>query len=226
MNLVVGCPVAHREWILPAWFAHIDRAAETAGLSPTFVFVAHPTDPSIELLHARGATVIDAPFNRGTDVRTWNFERYKQMTDLRNLLLTEVRAQSPDLFWSVDSDILVHPDQLKLLVEDLDRFDAVGGRCYMTVAGSRFPSWANLTRSGLRRVDGDGIWDADVIMALKLMSPAAYNVGYMADLQGEDVGWSNACRAQGLRLGWDGRVIAKHVLAPHLLAQVDPRVGF
>lgn len=229
MKLLVGCPVSCREWILPTWFAHVRNAALIAGLDPQFVFVCHRTDRSWDvLLHqAPDATMIEAPFARGRDTRQWDPPRYQQMVDLRNQLLTAVRAQGPDLFLSLDSDILLHPDQLKLMIECLDRFDAVGGRCYMTSSGTRFPSWGRLTRAGgLQRIDSDGTFAVEVIMAIKLMTPQAYAVDYAFDLQGEDIGWSrNAARAQ-LRLGWDGRTIAKHVLAPHLMTPRDARVGF
>lgn len=230
MSLVVGCPVSRREWILPAWFDHVERAAEVAGLEPRYTFVVHPDDPSWDLIVGRdpNAWLVEAPFNRGRDVRDWGPPaRYQQMVELRNLLLGAVRLQQPDLFLSLDSDILLHPDQLKFMIEALDRFDAVGGRCYMTASGTRFPSWGRLTRTGgLQRIDGDGTFPVEVIMACKLMSPKAYAVDYRFDLQGEDVGWSRACTESGVRLGWDGRVIAKHVLAPHLLTARDVRVGF
>jgi hypothetical protein len=229
VKLVVGCPVSHREWILPTWFAHVRRAAEIAGLDPTYVFVVHPSDPCWRYIvdNYPDATLVTAPFHRGRDVRDWLPPRYHQMVELRNLLLAAVRVEQPDLFLSLDSDILLHPDQLKLMVEALDRFDAVGGRCYMTASGTRFPSWGRLTRTGgLQRIDGDGTFAVEVIMAIKLMSPKAYRVDYQFDLQGEDIGWSRACADAGVALGWDGRVIAKHVLAPHLLTARDIRVGF
>lgn len=229
MNLIVGCPVSCREWILPTWFAHVERAAELAGLQPTYTFVCHPADRSWACLveHAPTAAMVTPSFNRGTDERRWNSARYEQMVELRNQLLGAVREQSPDLFLSLDSDILLHPDQLKLMIECLDRFDAVGGRCYMTASGTRFPSWGRLSRYGnLQRTDVAGTFPVDVIMAIKLMTPAAYAVDYAFDIQGEDIGWCRAATQTGVRLGWDGRVIAKHVLAPHLLTPRDPRVGF
>lgn len=228
MNLLIGCPVSHREWILPTWFSHINRAAEVAGVEPRFVFVCHPQDPSWDCVtfDAPDAVMIPAACHRGNDHRRWNPQRYQEMVDLRNLLLGAVRLQEPDLFLSIDSDILLHPDQLKFMIECLDRFDAVGGRCYMTSTGTRFPSWGRLNRGNLQRYDAEGTFPVDVIMALKLMTPAAYRVNYGFHLQGEDIGWSLNATEAGVRLGWDGRVIAKHVLAPHLLTPIDPRVGF
>jgi hypothetical protein len=229
VKFLVGCPVACRQWILPFWFRHVHAAASTAGLDPQFVFVAHPADPSWDLIlqHAPTAIMVEAPQPRGRDVREWNPHRYQQMVNLRNQLLGAVRKRGPDLFLSLDSDILLHPDQLKFMVEALDRFDAIGGRCYMTSSGDRFPSYARLAYAGgLQRIDSDGTFPVDVIMAVKLMTPTAYNVSYEFDLQGEDVGWSRAAARSGVKLGWDGRRIAKHVLAPHLLTPLDPRVGF
>lgn len=229
MRLAVGCPVAFREWVLPRWFDHVEKACHVAGVAPEFTFVCDRRDPSWDCITmlAPDATLVPCLTTKGGDVRRWNQHRYLEMASLRNELLREVQDSSPDAFLSLDSDILVHPDQIGMLLEDLDRFDAVGGRCYMTATGVRFPSYAQLSRSGgLRRVDASGVFPVDVIMAIKLMGRAAYGMHYSADPQGEDVGWSKTARAHGLALGWDGRVVAKHVLAPHLLDVVDSRVGF
>lgn len=229
MRLLVGCPVAHRDWVLPKWFDHVEGACAVAGVEPEFVFVCDRRDPSwacIEIL-APEATLVSCVTTAGGDVRRWGPRRYAEMVVLRNELLGVVRDEKPDAFLSLDSDILVHPMQVEYLLNALHRFDAVGGRCYMTPQGVRFPSYAMLSRSGgLQRRDVEGVFPVDVIMAIKLMGPAAYEVNYRADPQGEDVGWSKACRERGLTLGWDGRLAAKHVMGPHMLDPVDPRVGY
>jgi hypothetical protein len=79
---------------------------------------------------------------------------------------------------------------------------------------------------GLIRVDGRGCHKADVIMAVKLMSPAAYNVDYEVHRQGEDIGWSIAARKKGVKLGWDGRTVSKHLMTKDALDKIDKRVGF
>lgn len=229
MRLLVGCPVAYRDWVLPRWFDHVEEACALAGVAPEFVFVCDRRDPSwacIEML-APDARLVPCVTTRGGDKRVWNPKRYVEMASLRNELLRAVRDEKADAFLSLDSDILLHPLQVRMLLESLERFDAVGGRCYMTKQGCKFPSYAMLSRSGgLRRPDARGVFEVDVIMAVKLMGRAAIEVHYQVDAQGEDIGWSKACREHGLRLGWDGRVGAKHVMAPHLLDQVDVRVGF
>lgn len=229
MRLMVGCPVAHRDWILPRWFDHVEVACDRAGVDPEFVFVCDRRDPSwacIELL-APTATLVPCLTTRPADVRRWNQRRYLEMVSLRNELLAAVQASNPDAFLSLDSDILVHPDLVTNLLEGFGRFDAIGGRCYMTASGYKFPSYGLLSASGgLRRVDAAGVFPVDVIMAIKMMNRAAYQVHYRLDVQGEDIGWSRACREHGLKLGWDGRVVSKHVLHPYLLDRSDDRVGF
>lgn len=229
MRLLVGCPVAHRDWVLPKWFDHVEAACEVAGVEPEFVFVCDRRDPSwacIEML-APMATMVSCITKRGNDDRRWNSKRYLEMAALRNDLLRAARDAQAEMFLSLDSDILLHPAQIAMMLESLERFDAVGGRCYMTKQGVKFPSYAQLGRSGgLLRPDRVGVFEVDVIMAIKLMGKAAMYVHYQVDPQGEDIGWSKACHEYGLKLGWDGRVAAKHVMAPHMLDTFDTRVGF
>lgn len=229
MRLLVGCPVAHRDWVLPRWFDHVEAACDVAGVEPEFVFVCDRRDPSwtcIEMF-APKATLVPCITTRGSDDRRWNSKRYLEMASLRNELLRAARDTEAEMFLSLDSDILLHPAQIAMMLESLGQFDAVGGRCYMTKQGVKFPSYAQLGRSGgLLRPDRAGVFEVDVIMAIKLMSKAAMYVHYRVDAQGEDIGWSKACAEYGLKLGWDGRVAAKHVMAPHMLDAFDARVGF
>lgn len=158
------------------------------------------------------------------------------MAAIRNKLLRTVRQLEPHAFFSLDSDILVTRDTLKNLVqtmlEDPRSFDAVGGKCYLGVGRDNI-SWGRYTESmGLQRQDATGVFPVDVIMAIKLMSPAAFAVDYQYHHNGEDIGWSMACRKAGLRLGWDGRETCKHVMkqtddqGESLITKVDPRCGF
>jgi len=228
-DLVVGCPVAHRDWVLGLWFDHVERACEVAGVKPRYVFAVDLNDPCWPIIRDRAAnvTVMSVPNMKGDDRRVWDQTRYRYMTDLRNLVLRATRDLEPDAFLSIDSDILLHQDHLALMINDLSSYDAVGGKCYMTTTGTKYPSWARLGRDGqLLRSDASGSFRVEVIMALKLMGPNAFAVDYESDPQGEDVGWSKACTRAGVRLGWNGQVCSKHALGPHMLNSVDVRVGF
>jgi hypothetical protein len=230
MSILVGCPVYKRGWVLPRWFEHVDKACAVAGVEPEFAFVVDPRDdetmdaiteyPGVGYVWGREE---DEPH---PDERKWNTARWHWMVELRNDLLAIARAVQPDFFLSVDSDILLHPDALKNMLETAEQADAVGGKVYMTPLGRQFPSYATLKTGGLKREESSDVFRTEIIMALKLMKPAAYNVDYAFHEQGEDIGWSLACKEAGLVLKWDGRVASKHVMSPELLDVVDQRVGF
>lgn len=241
-ELVVGCPVSHREWILNKWFIYMEKAILAAGFDlddVRFVFVMDLRDDEASLRVIEectdpgdiDVTVVDYPAPERKDVRNWKPARYREMVPIRNALLEKVREIRPRYFLSCDSDILLHPDALVALIDTLTNderdFGAVGGKLYMSEKGRSVPSFGMRGREGkLRRTDAGGVFPVDTIMALKLMSPAAYNVDYEFSMQGEDDGWSKAAQKAGIKLGWDGRVTSKHVWSPKHKGVVDERVGY
>jgi hypothetical protein len=210
-------------------------AAESIGVTPEYIFVADPRDTDTTSVAEEFCGELDrqlyfAWIEERPDTpihRHWNDERFHRMVYLRNHLLGAVRQIAPRLFLSLDSDILLHAESIQLMLEGLSEFHAIGSKTYMTPDGKDFPSYAMLDHGTFSRRDSDsGVFPADVIMAIKLMTPAAYNIDYEWSKHGEDIGWSVACRAAGLRLGWDGRVTSKHVMDESLLDRIDERCGF
>lgn len=99
------------------------------------------------------------------------------------------------------------------------------GKAYMSKAGVANPSYANFNKQGsLVRSDSCGVFPVDVIMAIKLMKPSAYNVDYKPARQGEDIGWSLHCKEKGLKLGWTGEVTSRHVMSKKDLDKNDIRI--
>jgi hypothetical protein len=237
-ELLVGCPVRQRGWILRPWFLFVEQAALVAGLRPSYIVALAKADiGSREVIEkccadaGRDLVVIETGEGLETVVQTykrlWTEVRYGQMVQLRNLLLGKVRELEPKLFLSLDSDILIHEQVLANLASGLETFDAMGGKCYMEPQGVRSPSYAMLLNAnGLLREDANQVIPVDCIMAIKLMTPRAYGVDYRYHFQGEDIGWSVAAREQGLTLGWDGRIVSKHVMQPSQLELIDPRCGY
>lgn len=230
-EFVVGCPVYKRDWIIPRWFSHVEVAAARAGVEPVYAFVMDERDQAtidaISDQHGVGYALNVLEPEEHDDKRVWNMKRFEWMTTLRNELLGVVRIIEPALFLSLDSDILLHPDAIKNMMETIETCDAVGGKAYMTEHGTRCPSWAKIKPNGsLHRENCDGVMDVEVLMAVKMMRPSAYTVDYVAHAQGEDIGWSLACREKGLKFRWDGRVANKHVMSREALHKVDERVGF
>ena len=230
MRLSVGCPVYNRMWALPAWEDWILHACGNANVRPQFYFVGtSSTDGSREFCEERGK-VIPAweGLNLPPEGRQWDDRRYSHMAWLRNHLLREIRKDEPDLFLSIDSDILLHPKALSNLLETIENYDAVGGKCYLTPQPTKVPNYGQRTVSGgYRRPDTNpGVMKVDVLMALVLMTPEAYAVDYTFHKQGEDFGWSENARLRGLRFGFDSRLTSKHVMKPEALKKIDPRIGY
>lgn len=245
--VMAGCPANGREWVIKQWVAYLARAGREADVN-LHVYMLCP-ETSVELINAfeeACATHEVMPIlvtqneQPREDKRTWNIKRYEVMADLRNTMLQTVRIMQPDYFLSIDSDILLGPGVLPQMIEDLDNSDyaAVGSKCYLA-PGPRQASkdgrkpvchvvnYAKLNSNGnLLRKDQEGFFPVDVLMAIKLMSADAYNVDYEPHRQGEDIGWSNAVRAQGMTLGWDGRIVSKHCMSKEDLHRVDDRVGW
>lgn len=248
--IVVGCPVSKREWIMDHWFNFTKQALDRVECRFRYVFVGDASgDETFEVIQRRAgdlATVVETHEYRALDERSWTTERKNQMVVYRNVMLDAVRAMEPDYFLSLDSDILLHPDAISSMIDTLHRkrwdtfAEAVGGKCYMTPlpegplvnnprVGTACPSFLLKGRAGMfRRRDPEipSVIEVDILMAIKLMTPAAYAIDYQPHQWGEDIGWSLACHDAGLRFLWDGQVTNKHVMRPQDLHVLDPRCGF
>lgn len=217
------------------WLEYLLAACRTADLVPEIVHAvpAHDREVQEEILShcaTRGVAVdlILVKEPQRVDRRVWNLERFGHMVELRNRVLGAVRDREPSYFLSLDSDILLRFDALSKALQYMDHFDAIGMKCYMAPYGTEFPSQGTLRAERLinRRDSETGCFQTDCIMAAKLMSPAAYNIDYAVAHDGEDIGWSMACTAAGLKLGWNAEALAKHIMAPELLDKVDQRIGW
>lgn len=238
MKVVVGCPIKNRAWIFPEWLESVQIAFDLAGEKPHFAFVVGieedgTDDGTLDLVtdvFASESGVMH--FEREPaipDQRVpWTVDRYTRIVDYRNTLLDIVRKMEADLFLSVDSDILLHPTILAILMDDLARrpWSAVAGKVYLGHHRDIVNYADHHVNGGLKRQDQDGLFEVQILMALKLMTPAAYNIDYGFSHWGEDIAWSDNCRSAGLKLGWDGRVASKHVMYREKLDQIDPRVGW
>jgi hypothetical protein len=241
MKLLVGCPILKREWIIGEWLRRVEQHTPD-DWHLNYVFVGSPEDPTrrvIDEVASNPVHYVDVAEDLEAETRDHAWAQkgaFARMVALRNHLLEEVRIIGPDLFLSLDSDILVHPNQITNLVDVLENdernFAAVGGKVFLA-SGTGHPSWCNYSpQKGMKRSNIDYVGPVDVIMAVKLMSPAAFHVDYEYHHQGEDVGWSLACGRKGLALAHDGRVTSKHVMSrtnlngDDLIARRDARCGF
>jgi len=180
---------------------------------PTFVeaIITGPSNTPTTIMTAK-----ENSYKSGDTKRHWEHDRYREMVSIRNLMLDNVREMKPDLFLSLDTDMLLHPNAILEMSDLLDEsnFDAIGGKAYMSPNSTRFPSYGmHGNAGGLLRPDTTDDIEVDVIMAIKLMTPAVYNnIDYHFDTKGEDIGWSDSARKAGFKLGWCGAVVNEHVM--------------
>ena len=239
MKLVVGCPLvgnphAGRNWILQKWRKHLIEACDKVNLDPFCIFTVHPEDHETKGLLSTfpESRFIESKFTGGEGNHKWSQSRYHQMVDLRNELLEAVRPEEPDYFFSLDSDVLLHPKAVELLVYGMEEYPdawAIAPKCYVSKHSTRHPNmgvWANKHKSMFRRYDYNDIVKVDILICCYLMRPEAYNIDYVFDSRGEDLGWSKEVAKAGGSLYWDGRVANKHVMDPQNIDVVDQRVGF
>lgn len=214
-------------------------AADKAELEPGFVFVVDPVEPDFQMVidlaerYENRLYIVPVDEERADPRRQekhqWGPKRYVEMVLLRNGLLRAVRDLKPEVFFSLDSDILLHPDSLVSALDKMAErdYDAIGLKCYLD-AGLSCPNYAMLRRNkdSISRSNSDGVLTVDVLMAAKLMSCSAYEIDYTWNINGEDIGWSKNCKDAGLKLGWDGTLVNKHVMRPKDLERIDVRCGY
>jgi hypothetical protein len=233
MKLLVGCPTRNRTWILEEWREHVERATP-GDWDLQYVFVVGIDDrETIEMLRSWPRTqIIYVEEPDPGPKRSWgSVGRYDHMVFLRNTMLSKVRYLEPDLFLSLDSDILIGQDTIRDMYETLvdQEFDAIGGVTWLDPVDpycTNVANWTSNQMKAFKRVQSSGHHAVDVIMAIKLMTPAAYNVDYCYHFYGEDLGWNKNMFLAKKRIGMDGRTPSKHVMSPDWLLRKDKRVGW
>lgn len=237
-KILIGSPVYKRAWVLPLWFERIenqDVPLERLG----FVFEMAPDDDeTLDVLlawHAKHPEVWCFDLRHNTKVphqehrngrRSWSRDRYEHMSILRNSLLSRVRVYQPDRYFSLDTDVLLDDTSTISSLYNLTEYvaDAAAPLMYMTPVGNGHPSvmtWMSAEPGGIARRLSYPIgecFQADVIMAAKMMNRAVYNaVNYQYHRQGEDLGWSARCAELGFKLYSLSGIYAPHIMSEQML---------
>lgn len=231
-KVVVGAPAMDRSWILPQWREHV-LAAAPEGWDITFLLLITAEDVlSIDSIASYEDVVVHETNEEYRDYeRDWSDPKsLEHMSVLRNAMLSIVRGMEPDLFISLDTDILVHPQSVSLMFETMEDMeaDAVAGLVYLGSGNvtTNYGYWTDSSKRGYRRGKNFAVSPVDIIMAYKLMKPSAYHVDYVYHIYGEDLGWSINAKGKGLKLFADARVASKHVMNKEYIGIEDTRCGY
>lgn len=219
MHLVVGMLVKDRAWVLPRWF----EAVESQGYDIDMVCVASPSsDNTDEILRQHDITVIrdERPGRDVVDIdqHFWgSMPTYEYMADIQNKLLDYAREGEADLFFSLDSDIILPDNSLKQLIDyAVDHPGVVAPAVNLTtgeIAWNRM-SWVNrdFPQMGERLLGQPTTGPADVVLAAMLMDKQAMECRFVAHPQAQDVGFCVLAEHLGIPRWWVHEVRCQHLM--------------
>lgn len=239
-KILIGCPIFDRAWLLPEWIKRIE-AQDYPKDHIGFVFELGPDDDATHdilwqwQIDRPEYKIFDAQIYMGVPhsthpegCRTWNYEKFYNMVELRNNLLERATslADQFDYYFSLDSDIFLEDPQtlnkLVALAEDKSR-SVLSPLMYMSGYETLHPSamtWSNgpgsLAERHLEQYPRGEIFKADVVMAAVFMQKEVFtNVRYRFHVQGEDLGFAWALEEEGF-----DSYAAWSIYCPHIMHRV------
>jgi len=212
-NILIGCPVRNREWILPDYLQALENL-DYPKENLAFHFILNDSkDKSKEiLLNWKYETMKDG--YRYVRITELNFEYpedwgetrittnassltrknkgYKALTVLRNLLLDLAWLDiKSDYLFSIDSDIIIKPDILSNLLQQKKHI--IAGLVSNDVSNYNFTPKGKIPK---------GIMEVDVTGAIILISRKVIDnkkIRYSPGKTGEDEGFCLSAKAQGFK---------------------------
>lgn len=222
MQIVVGCPVHDRGWILERHLQSLMKMLVPEDVELNFLYVLdHCEDNSREILeryHVSYLTYQDQTPHYSR--HRYDPSSYGHMADVRNYLIDAVLQTEADYFLSVDSDILVPQDALNTLLED-DK-DIVS--MILCNQPGNLPRPAhNVMREGpsgnmvhIFDYPKDQLFSCDLTGACYLIKRQVLDAGvrYAQNPQGEDIPFCRTAKRLGFEIWCDSRVKPIHVMYP------------
>lgn len=244
MKLVVGAPVADRDWALPHWFECL--AAQTRP-PDEYVFVVKETEGSRtrELLHELGPEVPRLSYSIDSSEYVPRDERnqagaeyvYTEFARRRNRLLDMAIKREPDIFFSLDTDIMLEDRHvIARLLELIESAPLSSPLLYLHPTGE--PSecfnageWMagdlGSPKRAWRRVPAEAVASArrghfpltvDIPMAAVMMRyDVLESCRYAYHECGEDLGFAQDLERHGYRCLWHPSIKVRHVMSERAL---------
>jgi len=245
MKVVVGAPVAARAWSLPKWFQCIYSQTR---VPDEFVFVIGEVgdDQSRQIIHdhvpqAKLSYAIDqtryVPRMERASVET-RFV-YGDFAWRRNRLLQMVQKRDPDVFISLDTDLMLEdPTTIERLLELLERAPVAAPLTYLHPTGAASECfnagwWAGGEPGSPDRAwrratakEAHGVIPIDIPMAAVAMRRQVVETAKYAFHEcGEDMGFAQDLDRLGYECLWDTDLYATHYMDEQALitsAHNDP----
>lgn len=219
MDIAIGCPIFEREWMLPNWLRNVWEQWPSKEVTLIFA-ITDGEDLTREILESVKPRFKDLILIDGNDLpafRDRDQNRFFPLVELRNRIFTVLRELQPDYYFSWDSDILLPPDALKLLIAD-DK-TTVGPWVDLCPPGNRVPNCSvRGAKDAFKRPKPiskyfplDSLYQVAAIYACFLMKPVVWNKTYYKwHTGGEDFGWALVMEEMGLDCWMDSRIMGQH----------------
>lgn len=226
MNILIGSLIRNREWILPRFLTNVTKLNYPKE-KITLCFILNDSQDSChEILEnfkkefeKYYKQILITEINLGTqeDMRVGNRKPvYKSLSQLRNMLLT--KGSEFDYLFSIDSDILVNPEDLNFLLSA--QKDVVSGIIengtgifnLMTIKLkghlSHYKTWHD---------EKQDIFEVDVNGAVTLISKKVCETcKYSFNDRGEDIGFAQNVQQNGFRLYAHKKVRPQHIMTKEI----------
>ncbi len=228
-TVTIGCPVRDREWILPAYLESLKKLDYPSD-KISFIFILNDSkDFSKSILmdfkkenekYYNKIDIYTENKNAIKDKRVQATRRkiFKSLAELRNSLLEKIET---DYFFSIDCDILVFPDTLKLLISNQkDIVAAVISNDSIQNPNAVYP---NIRTNLLVEKEGrmvhyynyplESLFQVDCTGAIYLMTKeVCQKVRYDYDDDGEDIPFCINAKKEGFEIWADSRIHANHIM--------------
>lgn len=242
MRILIGAPVRNRAWILPEYLKSIEGLMYLKSLISCCFILNDCEDNSKEILQAwkeknknkyNEIKILERNFNNPNDYGEIGQGRskrglpsrkkyiYKTLAKLRNLLLQEASLSEVDYLFSIDSDILINPDVLTLLLSE--QKDIIAALVHNGEVNYNFLPFSG----GDRRVIPGRLFDAKVTGAVYIISRQVFSnpvIQYTDHTKGEDCGFCESARDQGFKC-WVLAEKQRHIMYKEWLKEGIPWHG-
>lgn len=224
MRIMVGCPVRDRAWILPEYLDRIYSLDYNRKDIVLGFIINDSLDDTRKILldfkakhkdKYRDIRLVRVDLSLPPDTRSSNRDLiYRGLACLRNYLLKLALEEDADYLFSIDSDILVPHDSLKVLL-DSDK-DIISGQIWND-RSKKFPNIMIKNNKGTyvhyKNFPRDRIFPCDVTGAVYLIKrPVIQSVKYSYHVQGEDIGFCQDAASKGFTIWCNSYVKCDHIM--------------
>lgn len=219
-QVMIGCPVRNRGWILPRYLQHL-TALNYPQEQIEYCFVINDSIDDTESILLEFTRRFPTRLLHKNSSRPGGWERgfyqFSRLAELRNRMLEEFLQSPCDYLFSVDSDILVPPNCLGLLMQaDEDVVSALvcNGE---EIGDNRFYNVFNLAEDHLQPIRDfprDRLFPVECTGAAYLLKRRVISAGvrYNSRWGPEDIGFCQGAREQGFTIYCHGAIECRHIM--------------